>query len=64
MRGDEEFMREEVSSEHKGRVCLEGKQGAFGPRCMRGGNWVIEGKSYLNVLESHVEASSRHILGT
>lgn len=38
-------MREEVSGEYKGRVCLQAKRGAF-----RGGNGVIEGKS--RVLES------------
>lgn len=57
-------MREEVSGEDKGRVCLQGKQGAFGPRCIRGGNGVIEGKS--RVLESPPSGRSflnNHILG-
>lgn len=48
-------MREEMRAEHKGRVCLEdGGQGAFGSKCIRGGNWAREGKSDLYVLQSAV----------
>lgn len=39
-------------------LTAEGKQGGFGPKCIRGGNWVIEVKSDLLVLECQPSGQS------